>query len=308
MKSSFKGYFYGIATSMTFGLIPLFTLPVLGKGVGYESILFHRFLFATLALGLMIIVKGESFRIKPRRELPTLVLLALFYTASSLFLLLGYNYMGAGVATTIHFTYPLMVSFIMFSIFKERTDWILWTAILLAVAGVAILSLGDGGTLKFEMKGLIIVLLSAVGYASYICGVNKSRLKTMNGRKLAFYVFLFTTLIITVQNIADGEIEPLPDLSSYIYMMLLAILPTVVSNITLVLAVQNIGGTMTSVLGALEPLTAVCIGVLVFGEPFAFSDAAGIILILSAVTAVILSGSIKSSISTVVKKIRPRHA
>ena len=91
-------------------------------------------------------------------------------------------------------------------------------------------------------------------------------------------------------------------------MMLLAILPTVVSNITLVLAVQNIGGTMTSVLGALEPLTAVCIGVLVFGEPFAFSDAAGIILILSAVTAVILSGSIKSSISTVVKKIRPRHA
>ena len=128
MKSSFKGYFYGIATSMTFGLIPLFTLPVLGKGVGYESILFHRFLFATLALGLMIIVKGESFRIKPRRELPMLVLLALFYTASSLFLLLGYNYMGAGVATTIHFTYPLMVSFIMFSIFKERTDWIMWTA------------------------------------------------------------------------------------------------------------------------------------------------------------------------------------
>lgn len=117
MKSSFKGYFYGIATSMTFGLIPLFTLPVLGKGVGYESILFHRFLFATLALGLMIIVKGESFRIKPRRELPMLVLLALFYTASSLFLLLGYNYMGAGVATTIHFTYPLMVSLIMFSIF-----------------------------------------------------------------------------------------------------------------------------------------------------------------------------------------------
>ena len=187
MKSSFKGYFYGIATSMTFGLIPLFTLPVLGKEVGYESILFHRFLFATLALGLMIIVKGESFRIKPRRELPMLVLLALFYTASSLFLLLGYNYMGAGVATTIHFTYPLMVSFIMFSIFKERTDWIMWTAILLAVAGVAILSLGDGGTLKFEMKGLIIVLLSAVGYASYICGVNKSRLKTMNASSLDFF-------------------------------------------------------------------------------------------------------------------------
>ena len=302
----FKGVLYGMATSVTFGLIPLFTLPLIGKGMNYDSILFYRFLFASAALGLVMLIKGESFRIE-WKDLPVFMLLSVFYTFSSLFLLCGYGYMGAGVATTLHFTYPVFVSLLMFIIFREKTSWLTWLAIALAVCGVALLSLPSSG-ISPEAAGIVIVLLSAVAYASYIVGVNKSRVRSMNSRKLAFYVFVFTTVIFAVKNLISGGPQLPPDPQSVGSLVLLAVLPTVVSNITLVLAVQNIGGTLTSVLGALEPLTAVCIGVLAFGEEFTFREGAGIFVILAAVTVIILTNSIQGTINKVFRKIRPRHA
>ena len=295
-----------MATSVTFGLIPLFTLPLIGKGMVYDSILFYRFLFASLALAAVMLVKKETFRID-LRDLPVFILLAFFYTFSSLFLLYGYGYMGAGVATTLHFTYPVFVPLIMFFLFREKTGWLTWLSIALAVCGVALLSLPESG-LSADVKGIVIVLLSAVAYGSYIVGVNKSRVRNMNSRKLAFYVFVFTTIIFGIKDMASGSLQLPPDPVSSCNLFFLAVLPTVVSNITLVLAVQNIGGTLTSVLGALEPLTAVCIGALVFGEDFTLREGFGILLVLTAVTVIILTGTIQGTLDKVFKKIRPRHA
>ena len=305
MSAKVKGFMYGVATSVTFGLIPLFTLPLMQKGMASDSILFYRFITATAALALMMIVKKESFRVS-WRDLAVIVLLAVFYTASSMFLLYGYEAMGAGVATTLHFTYPVFVTLLMFALFREKASWVTWTAVVLAIAGVAKLSL-NGTELKLDPVGVCVVLLSAVGYASYIIAVNKSRVRDMHSRKLAFYVFVFTTLMFAVKNGLGGGVQPLPDAVSAVNVVLLAVAPTVISNITLLLAVRNIGGTLTSILGALEPVTAVCIGAMVFGEEFTLSEAVGITLILVAVVLVILNRSIKENLTQLLKRIRPRH-
>ena len=304
--SRLKGFLYGLATSVTFGLIPLFTLPLMQRGLDSDSILFYRFVAATVALGTMMVVKGESFRIA-WRNVPLLVVMALFYTASSMFLLYGYEVMGAGVATTLHFTYPIFTTLLMLVLFREGASWVTWLAIVLAVAGVARLSL-SGTELTLDAWGVVVVLLSAVGYASYIVSVNKSRLREMHSRKLAFYVFLFTALTFTVKNGVQGSFQPLPDWGSVGLVVLLAVMPTVISNITLLLAVRHIGGTLTSILGALEPVTAVVIGACVFGEAFTAREATGIVLILVAVVLVILTSRIKEGVETVMKRIRPRHA
>lgn len=304
--STFKGFLYGIATSVTFGLIPLFTLPLMKEGMPFDSIIVYRFSLATLALALMMKLHKESFRIE-RSDIPVLMLLALFYTASSLFLLWGYGYMGAGVATTIHFTYPVFVTLFMLLFFRERASWVTWIAIAMAVYGVAKLSL-KGGEMTLDPVGVVVVLLSAVGYASYITAVNKSRVKTMNSRKLAFYVFFFTTLILFTKAMLTDGLCAIPSAASFANLVLLAVVPTVISNITLVLAVHHIGGTLTSILGALEPVTAVCIGALLFGESFSLQEAFGIALILVAVTLIILGKPIQHTLSSVVRWIRPRHA
>ena len=305
MSAKVKGFLYGVATSVTFGLIPLFTLPLMQKGMASDSILFYRFVTATAALGLMMAVKKETFKVA-WRDLLVIVPLAVFYTASSMFLLYGYEVMGAGVATTLHFTYPVFVTLLMLLLFRERASWVTWTAVVLAIGGVAKLSL-NGTELKLDPAGVGIVLLSAVGYASYIIVVNKSRVRDMHSRKLAFYVFVFTALIFGVKNWMEDGVQPLPDAVSAVNVVLLAVAPTVISNITLLLAVRNIGGTLTSILGALEPVTAVCIGAIVFGEDFTLSEAVGITLILAAVVLVILNRSIKENLTQLLKRIRPRH-
>ncbi|WP_300727320.1 DMT family transporter [uncultured Bacteroides sp.] len=304
--NSIKGIFYGIITSVTFGLIPLFTLPLMQKGMHFDSILFYRFLFATLALAGMLKLKKESFRIE-MRDLPIIILLALFYTASAMLLFWGYGLMGAGVATTIHFTYPVFVTLFLLLFFRDKASWVTYFAIVLAICGVAKLSL-DGAEFRLDVWGVVIVLLSAVGYGSYIVVVNKSRLSEMNSRKLAFYVFVFTTMFFAIKTAATEGIQPVPDGLSVVNLILLAVVPTVISNITLLLAVKHVGGTMTSILGALEPVTAVCVGVLIFNEDFTWQEGEGIVLILVAVTMIILTKSIQKSLSTVFKKIRPRHA
>ena len=304
--NSIKGLIYGIVTSVTFGLIPLFTLPLMKEGMSLDSILFYRFLFATIALGIMMKVHKEPFAIK-MNDLPLLVLLSTYYMVSAQFLFWGYDYMGAGVATTLHFTYPVFVTLLMLILFREKASWVTWLAIILAVYGVARLSIG-GEDHKFSFFGVGIVLLSALGYAAYITTVNKSHLRTMPNRKLAFYVFVFTTLLFAGKVSVTQTLQPIPDVMSGVNQVLLAVLPTVISNITLLLAVHHIGGTMTSVLGALEPVTAVCIGAFVFGEAFTWQQGLGIAMILVAVTLIILGKPIQNTLSSVVKLIRPRHS
>lgn len=294
MKNNIKGFVYGIATSATFGLIPLFTLPLMAKGMQFDSILFYRFLFAALVLTGIMISKKESLRIE-KREIPVLILLGFFYTISAMFLFWGYSFMSAGIATTLHFTYPIFVTLIMLFVFKEKTSWITMMAIGLAICGVARLSINEG-ELQLNTLGICIVLLSAVGYALYITTVNKSRIKSMTGRKLTFYVFVVSTILFSIKAATSQGIQPIPDTASLINLILLAIVPTVISNMTLILAVHNIGGTLTSVLGAMEPVTAVCVGVLIFGEPFTSSLALGISLIIIAVTMIILSKTIQKTL------------
>lgn len=302
--NNIKGFAYGIITAATFGLIPLFTLPLMAKGMQFDSILFYRFLFASLALTIIMTVKKESFRIE-KKDIPVLILLGFFYTASAMFLFWGYKFMSAGIATTLHFTYPVFVTLIMLLFFHEKTSWVTLAAIGLAICGVARLSISEGDV-SMSVIGVFIVLLSAIGYALYITTVNKSRVKAMSGRKMTFFVFIVSTCMFAIKASTNQGIQPIPDALSLMNLILLAVVPTVISNITLVLAVQNIGGTLTSVLGAMEPVTAVCVGVLIFGEPFTLHLALGILLIILAVTIIILSKSIQKALRGI-RRILSHH-
>lgn len=292
--NNIKGFIFGILTAATFGLIPLFTLPLMAKGMQFDSILFYRFLIATISLAIISLAKKESLRID-KKDLPVLLLLGFFYTASAMFLFWGYNFMSAGIATTFHFTYPIFVTLTMMIFFKERTSWITLLAIILAISGVGRLSIEDG-EFNFQLVGIFIVLLSAIGYALYIVTVNKSRVNNMNSKKMTFYVFLVSTVLFAIKAMTNTGIQPIPDNISVVNLFLLALVPTIISNMTLVLAVRHIGGTLTSILGAFEPITAVLVSVLVFGDPFTPNLATGIVLIITAVTLIILSKTIQQNI------------
>ena len=281
-----NGLLYGLLSSASFGLIPLFTIPAMQAGMQFESILFYRFLFACLALGGILLVNGQSFRIK-RQDIPSLFLLALLYLMSAVFLFWGYKFMASGVATTIHFMYPVLTTLIMMLFFKEKKSGWRIAAIASAVAGVYFLSGGDTKTGSFSFLGLFIVLLSALGYALYLVTMSQLKIGQMKGLLLTFYVFLFGGILLFIGTETISQLQPISKWHTAGNLILLALIPTVV-NLALVRAVKSIGSTLTSVLGAMEPVTAVCVGIFLFGEAFTTSIGVGIALIIAAVIVIIL--------------------
>lgn len=285
-----RGVVYGLTAAICYGLIPTFTLPVkdgaIADRMSDPSILFYRFLFASVIIGIIMLLRGRSFRVT-RPELVTLTYLAFLSDGSALFLLDGYNYLPTGIATTLHFMYPVATTLLMMMFYHEARKLSTILAVLMAVAGVAALSwTGDGST---SLRGVVIELISAVCYALYIIRVNRSRVRDMDGMKLTFYVMLLGTAIFAADAYRQDSLQMIATTNQATYLLTLSIVCTVVTNLCLVAAVKNIGSTMTAVLGALEPLTAVALGCLLFSEAFTLNIFLGIALIIPAVVIIIFT-------------------
>lgn len=256
----FKGVFLAILSSSTFGMIPFFALPVIREGVGIDSILFYRFAISALVVGLYLLLVKSDFRITIR-ELITLFLLGVFYALTSLCLTASYLYIPSSVATTIHFLYPVLVTAIMILFFKSRVSLPIILAAVMAIAGVYLLSGGESGGM-INMKGLVFVLTTVFTYAVYIVGVNKSCIQKMDGLKMTFYVLFSSALIFAGNLLVKGNgLEPIPSYSAGVNLFLLALIPTLISDLTLILAIKQVGSTVAAILGCMEPLTALFLGI-----------------------------------------------
>ena len=283
-----KGILYAALSSSTFGLAPLFTLLLLGLGYSSFEVLSYRWGVASLFLGALALFSGRSFRLS-WPELRTVFFLSLFRAATSLSLVIAYQHIASGVASTIHFMYPLAVALAMMCFFREKGSVWVFAAIGMSIVGAVLLSLGNVDFTRGNTTlGMVSAAVSVVSYGGYIVGVRKSRAVGIDSTVLTWYVMGLGALYFIAGGLVTGGIRIETDGTAWLCILGVALPATAVSNMTLVQAIKRIGPTLTSVFGALEPLTAVVIGVAVFGEPFTVQGAAGILLIVAAVTIVIL--------------------
>lgn len=275
------GTLAGIAAAICYGTNPLGALKLYAAGMQTNSVLFYRFGLAWVIITIVMLLRKESFRVT-RQEFRVLTGLGLLFIVSSLTLYLSFLYMAAGVASTILFTYSVMTAVIMALFFHERITFSTVLSLLLSGAGVVMLYWSDGvGTLS--ILGVFLVLASALSYALYIILMNKGNLQ-MSSFKINFYVLMYCTLGMVVYSLLAGMPLTLPQNAvSWFYVGWLAIVPAIFALVLMVYAAKYVGSTATAILGALEPLTAVLIGLLVFNEPFTTYLAVGIVLILAAV-------------------------
>lgn len=299
MNNKTKGFIYGAIAAASYGMNPLFTLPLYAAGMSVDTVLFYRYAFAVIVLGVLMKLQGQSFTLRKADILP-LVIMGLLFSFSSLLLFMSYNYMDAGIASTILFVYPVMVAVIMGAFFKEKISAITVFSILLALSGIALLYQGDGNK-PLSTVGIIFVLLSSLSYAIYIVGVNRSSLKTLPTTKLTFYAILFGLSVYIVRSNFCTELQIIPSPLLWADVLALAILPTAVSLICTALAIQSIGSTPTAILGALEPVTALFFGVLLFHEKLTPRLMVGILMIITAVTLIIIGKSLIKKMSVLLQ-------
>lgn len=288
-RNAIIGYPSGIITGVTYGLNPLFAKPLMNDGASTEAILFFRYGIAVIMLGAFLMIKKECFKIN-LKQAGVLLALGLLYTASSTFLFEAYKYIASGLATTLIFLYPVMVAIIMVFL-KVVPSWPVWLSIAATFGGVMIMTGGSDAD-AINPIGVWCSIASAFVYALFIVIINRSKaISSISNTLLTFYALLVGTVVFFTRSMSSGA-ELLTGLDggmAWINLIGLALLPTIVSTATLAIATRNIGATKASVLGVFEPITAILVGTLIFGEALTANIIWGILISIVAVTFMVTS-------------------
>ena len=287
-RNAIIGYPAGIITGITYGLNPLFAKPLMNAGASTEAILLFRYGIAVILLGAYLLLKKENFRIT-LKQAGVLLSLGLLYTASSTFLFEAYKYIASGLATTLVFLFPAMVAIIMVFL-KVVPSWPVWLSIAATFAGVMIMT-GGAGTETVNPVGVWFSIASAFVYALFIVIINRSKvISSIPNSLLTFYALLTGTFFFIGRCLFSGAdlMAGIDGGMAWCNLIGLAILPTIVSTASLAVATRNIGATKASVLGVFEPITAILVGTLVFGEALTPNIIAGILISIVAVTFMIM--------------------
>ena len=287
-RNAIIGYPAGIITGITYGLNPLFAKPLMNAGASTEAILLFRYGIAVILLGAYLLLKKENFRIT-LKQAGVLFSLGLLYTASSTFLFEAYKYIASGLATTLVFLFPAMVAIIMVFL-KVVPSWPVWLSIAATFVGVMIMT-GGTGTETVNPLGVWLSIASAFVYALFIVIINRSKvISSIPNSLLTFYALLTGTFFFIGRCLFSGAdlMAGIDGGMAWCNLIGLAVLPTIVSTASLAVATRNIGATKASVLGVFEPITAILVGTLVFGEALTPNIIAGILISIVAVTFMIM--------------------
>ncbi len=290
MNTKKLGFVAAIVAAIAYGLNPLFALPIFEEGMRVDSVIFYRLFFAAIILAVIMICRRQSFGVAKEELLPLISLGGLFAVASYT-LFESFNYMDAGIACTILFIYPLIVAVIMAMFFRERASLITYASIALSLVGIVMLYNGEGGQ-KLSTTGVVIVLISALTYALYIVVANKSRASKISPIKVTFYATSVSSMLVAVKLNFLADLQAIPSPVAAVNLAGLVFVTTLLSMVLIAYAAKNIGSTYTSIMGCLEPLTALILGVLVFDEAMTPRITLGVFLILVSVSLVILKGRI----------------
>lgn len=283
-KNAIIGYPAGIITGITYGLNPLFAVPLMKNGAATESILFFRYFFAVALLGLFLMFRKQNFKISGKQT-GVLLILGLLYTSSSIFLFEAYEYIASGLATTLIFLYPVLVAIIMVFL-RVVPSWPVWLAIAATFGGVLIMTQSDGSQ-TINPVGVLLSIASALVYALFIVIINRSKVIAGISNSLLTFYALTVGAIVFLGKIFCSDTAITAGITTgadWLNLVGLALLPTIVSTATLAIASRNIGATKASVLGVFEPITAIVVGTLMFGEPLTTNIIVGISIAIVAVT------------------------
>lgn len=286
-----NGIFYAAVSSASFGFSPLFSVALISAGLSHFDILSYRWSIAAVVLMVYAFFKKKSLLLNSWSEAWKVILLSILRSVTSITLLIGYANISSGIATTINFMYPVIVTICMMLFFGERKSMVDIGAIALSIFGVYLLASGEsimieGGNTRL---GLICSLISAISFAAYYIIMKQVKADKIEVVKFTTWIMLLSSIyFIICALIFDEKISLVKDSFCWMNILGLGLWATMVSNITGVKAIRRIGPVMTSILGALQPVTAVILGVVFLNEHLYLRSMIGVSMILIAVIVVVM--------------------
>lgn len=287
-RRKLAGYLAGLIAGVSYGTNPLFAKPLLESGVPVLVMLFFRYGMSAAILAVWMACRHEAFKAE-KRELGLLGILGVLFACSSLFLFTSYEFIPSGLATTLVYLYPVFTALIMV-VLRFYPSWQTWLSIIATFGGILLLSTPSAGA-EIRLPGIILAIMSALSYALYLVIVNRSRrIKKVSEHTLTLYALMTGTAMFLIIRLFQGGsiLEGVDSPADWGNLLGLAVVPTMISMLTLAVSSRYIGPTRTSILGVFEPLTAIMIGTVLFGEPLTPKMAAGVAICVGAVVFMIL--------------------
>lgn len=282
------GLLAGLVAGVSYGTNPLFAKPLLESGVPVLVMLFFRYGMSAAILAVWMACRHEAFMVE-KRELGLLGILGVLFACSSLFLFTSYEFIPSGLATTLVYLYPVFTALIMV-VLRFYPSWQTWLSIIATFGGILLLSTPSAGA-EIKLPGIILAIMSALSYALYLVIVNRSRrIKKVSEHTLTLYALMTGAAMFLIIRLFQGGgiLEGVDSPADWGNLLGLAVVPTMISMLTLAVSSRYIGPTKTSILGVFEPLTAILIGTVLFGEPLTPKMAVGVAICVGAVVFMIL--------------------
>ena len=258
-----RGIFLTVLSAVLYGLNPLFSKTINVGGCNSLTQTFARLAAGIVIFFILLVCSGsgsvrEKLRLS-RQELKDIL--------------------ASGLATTLHFVYPVLVVVACIAFRYERANRRKLVCCALCFAGILCFYTPGGDVSAY---GVFLALASGVAWAYYIVHLNSSGLVTMAPFKLAFWLCVFSAVLVGGITLAMGEfVWP----STAFTRGALALYCCVSTAASLLFQLGNrfIGAQSASMLSTFEPLTSVVIGILVYHEVLTVRLGIGIFCILLAV-------------------------
>ena len=274
-----------VLSAVLFGTMPLLTKIAYAYGSNTYTVAFWRFAFGTVTVALIIALSPKlTFRVTAA-EFRRLALLSVFCGVTPLLLYSSYRYVSSGLATTLHFTYPVSVMVLGTLFFRTKLRG--RQLVCLAICAAGIICFYQPGQNE-GLEGMAIAVLSGVTFALYILLLGKSGLSHLPMLTISFWISLLCTAEIGVFSAVSGKLIVAMPWQAWAAVALLGVFVAALAQVLFQTGVFLCGEVKASLLSTFEPLTGVVIGILVFREALTVRIAAGIVLILLAAVLLVL--------------------
>ncbi|MGL4819541.1 MAG: DMT family transporter, partial [Bacilli bacterium] len=261
-----------------YGVMPIFAKIAYANGSNPTSAIMFRFYFAVILLLCYFLITRQSVRVG-LKQLAFLLLVGFFgYTITTLTLFMSYDYLGAGLATALHFVYPAFVCLFGWLLFRDRMSRTKWLSLALSSVGVYFLIAGEDANI--HAFGAFLAVFSGVTYAINVIALNVNMVQAIPSTVRTFYIAIGAAVGMNLYGLYTGELVwtmNAPLLFSYIG---LALVSSIGAIVLLILAMKHIGAATASILGTFEPVVSIVLGVALFAEPLTASLVFGTFLIL----------------------------
>lgn len=293
MKTSLKGIGMTSGAGIIFGAFPIFATLFVQYGGDMDTFNLYGFVLTVVFLALYIAATRRSFKLE-KGAVGFVILAGLMNVVTRILLTYSYSYLDVGIATTLHFMYPLFAALMGTVLFREKMPLYKWIAFVIASASVSLFA--SGFTSGGQFIGIILAISSAVCFALYMIITEKAGLTQMDPAVFVFYVSLVSAIGCAGMGAVNGTLVSAIPMKALVVLLLCAIVNNVIAFALQQQGVKHMGAAMAALFSLFEPVFSCIFGALFLQQAMSGRSISGIMIILLCLVAIVALDNRKSKV------------